>query len=249
MKRSWQLVTWLFLLVCTLPQMPAQAPQLAGEKAQRLYRDGSYAEAQVEYEKVLAKVVDGRIEYNLGNCEFRQGRYAHALWRYERALRELGARSDIVFNRDLCLRKLDTRSRGAEGMLASLRARVAELSVGQWFMISISLEVFGLLFLLLLLRRYSHLRILFCVTLFGLAAASTMRAMSLQEQEEIGVVVLKDRLPLRSEPRTELSGKLILDLGRRADYVAKTAAWIKLRLEFEGQRHEGWIPRESGGIY
>ena len=189
------------------------------------------------------------VEYNLGNCEYRQGHHAEALWHYERALRELGARSDIVFNRDLCLQKLGVRNKSAEGLLASIRARVAGWRVGTWFGISIALEALGLLFLLLMLRHFSLHRLLLCIMLVGLAAASGLQALSVQERQELGVVVLQDRVPLRSEPRTELMGKLFLDLGRRAEFVAKTSAWIKLRLEFEGKQHEGWIPRKSGGIY
>ena len=65
----------------------------------RLYREGDYAEAIVQYEKVLsAGVRNADVYYNLGNAYYKDGSLGSAVLHYERARRLNPSDPDIIEN-------------------------------------------------------------------------------------------------------------------------------------------------------
>jgi len=86
---SWRgaVIVLLFAAVLATPAH-AESPEEAFLRAGRAYDAGRYDEAAAAYEELLARgVVDSRVEFNLGNAEFRRGRIGSAILHFERARR------------------------------------------------------------------------------------------------------------------------------------------------------------------
>ena len=56
--------------------------------ANNLYTNGNYAEAILKYDSILANNIESyKIYYNLGNCYYKTGDWANAIWYYEKSLK------------------------------------------------------------------------------------------------------------------------------------------------------------------
>ena len=66
----------------------AESPEEAFLRAGRAYDAGRYDEAAQTYEDLLVRgIADPRVEFNLGNAEFRRGRIGSSILHFERARR------------------------------------------------------------------------------------------------------------------------------------------------------------------
>jgi tetratricopeptide (TPR) repeat protein len=238
-----------FLLAFTaLAPLPAsaQASDDTLAKAEAAYRKGDYETARAAYEAWLAAHPgDGRAEYNLGNCEYRLERPAHALWRYERARRRLGDREDLLFNRQLAMRRLGQAEGEGKGLLAGARERLAAFESGDWLALGLGLELFGLLGLVVALRRRTPVTAGVFAMLVAGGLACGVQSLQVRADRLLGVIVLEDRTPLRAEPRAELPAVVALAAGVRARFVEKSPDWVRVRLE----SREGWLPARAAGMY
>ncbi len=227
------------------------ASQNTIQTAEQAYRQGHYQEATRAYESLLGMGYerDGRVHYNLGNCAFRLRRYSKALLEYERALRMLGPREEIRFNRDLCLDRLGMGGRDREGLLSSLRRRLAAFGPAAWFQLGLVLEALGLLLLWFTLRRSTGVRVVATLSLLVLGGLAQYRSLQTADQRQVGIVVLDDRTALRSEPRKDLEPILLLPSGQRARYLEGSEAWIKIRVSTPGGDKTGWVQKPRVGLY
>jgi len=229
----------------------AQGPQDLIQTAEQAYRKGQYEEATRGYESLLAKGYerDGRLHYNLGNCAFRLRRYSQALLQFERSLRMLGPREEIRFNRDLCLDRLGMAGRDREGLLSSLRRRLASFGPSTWFQLGLALEAVGLLLLWLTLRRRTWPRLAATLLLLLLGGLAQYRSLQATDQATVGIVVLDDRTALRSEPRKDLEPTLFLPSGQRANYLEGSESWLKIRVSTPSGDKTGWVQNPRVGLY
>jgi tetratricopeptide (TPR) repeat protein len=245
------LVLSLLVLTLLVGTLSAQGSQEKLEAAEQAYRQGRYQEATRAYEALLELGYerDGRLHYNLGNCAFRLRRYSKALLEYERALRMLGPREEIRFNRDLCLDRLGMGGRDREGLLSSLRRRLAAFGPSAWFQLGLLLEALGLLVLWFTLRRSTWPRLLATLILLLLGGLAQYRSLQNPDDSIQGIVVLEDRTPLRSEPRKDLDPILLLPSGQRAHYLEGSASWVKIRVSTQKGEKTGWVQKPRIGLY
>ena len=242
---------FLILLAFVCPTLLAQSPQDLIQQAEQAYRKGRYEKATEAWQQLLEKGYqrDGRVHYNLGNSAFRLRHYAKALLEYERALRLLGPREEIRFNRDLCLDRLGMGSRDREGLLQSLQRRLASFGPGAWFKLGLILEALGLLLLWLTLRRSTWPRLVGALLLLLLGGLAQLRSLENPDVSIKGVVVLDDRTALRSEPRKDLEATLLLPSGQRAEFLEGSESWIKIRLQTPKGVKIGWVQKPRVGLY
>lgn len=90
----------------------AQTPDEIFNGGNAAYERGEYAEAAAAYETVLKYGIrDPRVEYNLGNAEFRLGRLGSAILHYERAHRmdptDRDIRANLEFARSFCFDRVE----------------------------------------------------------------------------------------------------------------------------------------------
>ncbi len=215
------------------------------EKAEAAYRRGDYAAARDAYASWLKTHDDGRVEYDLGNTQFRLGDYGRALWRYERARRRLGDREDVVFNRNLAQRKLGRGRTDAKGIAASVKRRFHEWQAGSWFKLGVGLEGLGLLVLAFWFKRRSSWSLVVALLLLAPGVFAFTRALSVDDTRPLGVIILDDGTPLRGEPREQLAAIVTLGAGVRADLLSMSDHWLKIRVK----GRVGWVPRPNAGVW
>lgn len=91
---------------------PAQTPETIFNEANAAYEDGRYEEAAKGYRSLLRyRINDARVEYNLGNAEFRKGNLGQAILHYERARRlapvDQEIRGNLEYARSLCFDRVE----------------------------------------------------------------------------------------------------------------------------------------------
>ncbi|MCB9758067.1 MAG: hypothetical protein H6753_06570 [Candidatus Omnitrophica bacterium] len=87
------------LLLMTIPLAAQQELALDFAKANLAYRDGQYAQAIADYERIIAAGTEsGAVFYNLGNSYFKNKQLGKALVNYARAQRLMPRDSDLAAN-------------------------------------------------------------------------------------------------------------------------------------------------------
>ena len=104
--RRCRLAVLVVLLASSTAPLIADTPEEIFENGNRAYDDGKFAEAAEAYRKVLRyQIEDPRVEYNLGNAEFRLGNLGRAILHYERARRidpsDPDVRQNLAYARSL----------------------------------------------------------------------------------------------------------------------------------------------------
>jgi len=99
--RSWVRVAAALFGLLFLLASPSRAdsPEEIFERGNRAYDEGSFDDAVTAYDTLLRyQIEDARVEFNLGNAEFRRGNLGRAILHYERARRMEPTDRDIVGN-------------------------------------------------------------------------------------------------------------------------------------------------------
>lgn len=102
--RPWAPVLLLVALLAVSGSALGQgeSPEEIFNRGNSAYEQGRYEEAAEAYRTLLRyRIRDARLEYNLGNAEFRLGRLGHAILHYERARRLAPEDPDIATNLEL----------------------------------------------------------------------------------------------------------------------------------------------------
>jgi Tfp pilus assembly protein PilF len=115
----------LFALLLALAQ---QSETLRAAEA--AYRAGRFAEAKLRCELALAdpSLAPGPVLFNLGNCAYRLGRPAEALWQYRRARLHLPRDAALRANLALAERQLGLRAEQPDSIGSSIAGAIAGLT-------------------------------------------------------------------------------------------------------------------------
>ncbi|MCB9492917.1 MAG: tetratricopeptide repeat protein [Epsilonproteobacteria bacterium] len=104
MKKLYQILLLILFATAIQPLQPLHAKPNANEKlfsqANGLYKKGDYDSAYQLYAKISPK--NAKVNYNMGNCEYKRGNYGAALAFWRRAEKEWG-----VFGREELLHNID----------------------------------------------------------------------------------------------------------------------------------------------
>ena len=210
-------------------------------------RRGDYKAGREGFEKWLAAHPEGNglVEYNLGNCEYRLDRPAYALWRWKRASRRLGNRPEITHNIALVQRQLSLPPEDQAGLLRELQSQLQVLRPRDYWHLSLLFLVPALFFLFLYLRRRRPIPLILGLLLYLPALLSAQKAGQSPKPNPIGVVVLQDDLPLRTEPRPSLPPTARLPKGLSLPLLTQTPEWLKVRYGHT----QAWLPRKGTALW
>jgi hypothetical protein len=94
------------------PTVRAESPEEIFSRGNAAYAQERYAESAEAYRTLLKyQVRDPRVEYNLGNAEFRLGRLGHAILHFERGRRldptDADIRANLEYARSFCFDRVD----------------------------------------------------------------------------------------------------------------------------------------------
>ena len=87
--------------LCSLLVVSAtgQSADTLFSRANDLYRAGAFAQAAQQYEAILSQgSVSGEVQFNLGNCYYREGGVGRAILAFERAQRLMPSDDDVAHN-------------------------------------------------------------------------------------------------------------------------------------------------------
>ena len=225
----------------------AHASQAVLNQALKACRKGDYKAGKRGFEEWLRKHPEGngRVEYNLGNCEYRLGKPARALWHWKRAGRRLGHSPQITHNIALIQRQLSLPPEDQAGLFQEFKTYLTQLRPSDYWRLSFLFEVPAIVLLLLYLRRRRPLLFILGLLLYLPALGAAQKATQTPSLNPLGVVVLQDDLPLRTEPRPSLPPTARLPKGLSIPLLTQTPDWLKIRYGHT----EAWVPRSGVGLW
>ncbi len=241
------------LLICLL--LPAAGAWAAGSsvadlaaEGDRLYKDGSYAEAIDAYKRVLdSGWVSGPVLYNLGNAYFKLGKIGPAVLYYERALQQMPQNSDVRYNLKLAKSRTVDRIEAPPRLpiwnwLDTLRDLFAPATVawGTWILAVLAAVLFGLS----LFIKPHVLRLGVRISMWGVVGLFVISAglLGLRVAESTGpakAVIMVDKVVVRSAPDSAAKEVFHLHEGATVTVVKKLENYREIRL-IDGR--QGWLP-------
>ena len=235
-----------FLLAAALTGAELDA---AFDRGVAAYRDGKWADAESSWRQMAdGGTHDARVEYNLGNAAWKQGRLGEAIWRWERARRLDPADRDVAVN--LALARAQTRDRVEEerpsGPLGGLRRAQDLLGVdGQFAVAAVLLSglvVFGAV-------RAGGFTPALGWTLSALGAAFGIVALSFWTSAArldgtARAVVLRPALDVVAGPGENQPTVFTVHEGTVLEVEGERAPWVEVGLP-DGLR--GWVPIDAIG--
>lgn len=226
------------------------------ESANAAYQRGDYQTAIAGYDALVAEgVVHEDLFYNLGNANFRAGRFGHAIFNYERALRFAPQQADSLYNLDVARQVVaaDTRNQ-----LPGTESTAWWVGLALYF----STSQTTLALLLLNLGFFSGLLVLRfwaaglvrtgLVVLVGFVGAGTVTSAVLLAthvyvyEEVLQGVVVGDSVTMREGPDAALDERGQLHAGLQVRVLAEEPSWLLVRL---ANGVEGWVPRDEIGLF
>ena len=240
------------LLALLLPcRSAAQTPEELFERGNELYQEGRFDEASAAYTMVLQyRIRDPRLEFNLGNTEFRRGRLGRAILHFERAYRldptDPEIRDNLAFARSFRFDRVDP----AETFLAVEWLRGVQGRVGPdpqaW-------TVLGLIWLFCGLLVWSTSRpgrfrpahgwllavVLLLVVLVGASWYATQQGLDGQQV----AVVVEEAVAVLAGPGSGNPTLFTVHEGLTVDVLEIRDEWIHVSLP---NRLIGWLP--SGAV-
>ena len=228
---------------------PTSQPMSFAE-ANRLYTEGSYAEAARGYETIASRGVEHEdLFYNLGNAYFRVGRIGPAVFNFERALRLDPGHESARFNRavahEVVAERFGSRLAGAEKDPLWVRT-VTFFSLPRLLLLALALNVlfFGILIgLRFIAEGFRRTSLVVTNSFVGLAllvfVVLLIGHIYFIERVDLGVV-LPDQVVMREGADERSAERGLLHPGLRVEVIgADQAGWLQIRLS---NGVDGWVP-------
>jgi len=224
------------------------------ETGNKAYEDGNFAEAIVNYEKVLAaEKTSSSLHYNLGSAYFNEKIYGQAVLHFEKA-RQLSPRDDdILHNLEYTKLFIKDRFELPESMPLVAWFMTARSSLSLLEIKTLEMIFFGLLIMgfsaFRIMRDRAAARSILVITIFVfglfLIVSGWLVDRSLATQQQHGVVLVKE-ISVTSAPIGGSSTLFVIHEGTSGEILDATDAWYKIRLA-DGKT--GWVVNEVIGIY
>lgn len=182
--------------------------------------------------------------YDLGNCAFRQGRFAEAVRCYRSALRLRPRDRAVRFNLRLAEERLGTAAGAAPpSFLRALSALPERLTPWELLLLSAVLQAAGLTGLLLARGRVPGAAAVL-VLLLGLGCGARLVRVRFLPPPPEAVVLVPDAA-LRPEPHRSLSVLERLPAGARVRVLESSDRWARVERD-DGTA--GWTERSALGM-
>jgi hypothetical protein len=232
----------------------AESPEDAFLRAGRAYDSGRYGEAAQTYEELLSRgIADPRVEFNLGNAEFRRGRIGSSILHFERARRLDPADPEIRANLEFARASAGeapaadepepaalTWARGAFDRLGLARLAWAALGL---FWLTAGVLTWGLAepgrF------RAAHGWVL-AILLAGLAVLTTTGYVTHRRLVAHQVaIVLSPQAPVLAGPGGNNAQLATVPEGLALEVWGERSEWVNVRLP---NNVSGWVERDAVGL-
>ncbi len=162
MKYQKQFLCIIFTLIACITYAQAVNYQEMFFKANELYKEGNYQQAQNLYQQISNK--SPHVHYNLGNCAYKLGNHGMALVHWRRAEKDWGLfnRSELLHNIAMVKKHSQTKKTEAESPLDRIKeivdqAKSAVISTVR----ALPLFMLQLIFLLMWALSFLYLRYLY----------------------------------------------------------------------------------------
>ena len=255
-SRSGRRFAWLavaLVIVAATSAARAESPEELFNSANRAYDDRRYDEAVQGYETLLRyQIEDPRLEYNLGNAEFRRGNIGAAILHYERARRLDPTDPDVLANlrhaRSVRIDRVPEPQLPAA--LAALRALQDRLGPRghAWIVVALVWLIAALLAHGAAAPGKWRPAHGWGVALLAAAIALSALSWSLAWQRLAGrplAVVLAERAAVLGGPGANNATLAVVHEGLDVEVRGERAEWVQVLLP---NGVTGWIPRDAVGI-
>lgn len=220
------------------------------------YQQGDYLTAIEAYQAMIAQgVVHEDLYYNLGNANYRAGRYGHALFNYERAMRVAPGQDDSTYNLAVVREAVAADGRnllhGAEKVAWWVRLSLYfSITATTLALLVCNLLFFtGLVVLRFLVPGLARIALVVMTVLLGVstsASALLLAGHSYANENIHNGIVTADLAIMREGPDSSLEERGQLHPGLRVTVLASEPEWLLIRL---ANGVEGWVPRTSVGLF
>lgn len=224
------------------------------EKANKLYADGKYTEAIVQYEQVIKEgMISPHLFYNLGNAYYKEGKIALAILNYEKAKKLSPADEDIIFNLNLAnsriIDKIDALptlfiQEWKSGLLSTFTERewsILCIVFSFLFIITLGIFIVSKKIILKQIGLWSAL-LFFVLSVAVFFVAKNSYASAVENKEAI---ILSPSIHVKGSPSEKGTKLFILHEGTKVRIESIEDRWIEIRL---ANGNVGWLPLSSVGI-
>ena len=222
--------------------------QDAFETANAAYADGRYQEAAELYQALIDEQPNATLYYNLGNAQYKQGELAQAILNYERALRIRPNYKDAQYNLAFAQSKITDNIKEQDFFL-SVWARTVRNNLRErtWWILSVSLFIFGLIGLLVFLLgrerwiRKTAFHLAWVALLFSLIAG--LNAGSLHQRDTLRneAIIIQGIVNAKSSPDRSGTDLFTLHEGTKVTIRETIGEWCNIRVG----NNEGWIKQQN----
>ena len=215
--------------------------------AVQLYEEKKFAEAAKEFEAVLKTGSSAALYYNLGNCYFKLGRKAKAVWAYEKAAALDPRDADTEWNLGLLRKQLQDKQErlprffAAEWLAGFVRGvKSDQLAVA----LAAAIAVFAALLVLHALAPPARAALRRLIVLAGIAAAVVGLFVAVRWAEirvPMGVVA-DPEVYARYGPSADATRAFLLHEGTKVALLRSSGGWFFVQF---GAAQKGWVPQET----
>ncbi len=239
MKRFLSLI---ISIVCTAVFCSGQEP-LA--QAKEYYDSGSYSEAILLYDSLLAENPSAELEYNIGNAYYKAGETGRSILHYERALRLRPHYQDAKYNLQIAERRIVDNIQNDNTTLLSLwiASLIHSLSEEAW--INLSVVLFLLFLAGVIVFSFVHsvplrktgfyaacIAIVFSIVSFVFAGVEHK-----QNTERRDAIVMQGIVNVKSSPDKSGTDIFVLHEGTKVRIRSTLSEWAEIQVA----DNVGWI--------
>ena len=236
----------LLLVLSPILSLAQTSPDTLFLQANEAYLSGDYSRAVGLYEEISERHHCFELEYNLGNAHYKLDNVGEAILHYERAKMIDPLNDDLRANMLLAdLRAIDKiEELPGAGLDKILQVVFAGKLFSVWFLLGLGLWTIGFVLIAVRLKWKDSL-----LAPFARGGAATLIALSLvfisfaliTHSRVAGthkIVVMSDRIDVKSNPTTNSTDLFQLHEGARACIISEEAEWTEIHLD---NGNVGWV--------
>ncbi len=240
----------IFLVVLLLSVVfRGMAAEDTAARAERLYREGKYAEAAEIYQQVLSEGQESsELYYNLGNAYFKMGENTRAILNYERSLllnpADRMARYNLNMARQAVVDKIDVLPELF--IVRWYKAVETHYSADQWGYISVGLFVLFLVMAALFFysRSVGLRKTGFFVGILVLLLTLTTVFFAIRQDRRISereyAVITTPSVTVKGAPDSSGTDLFLIHEGLKVKVIGELGNWYNIRL---ADGNEGWVAK------
>lgn len=224
------------------------------KKAEKAYDSKKYAEALLEYEKlILAGNTSFELHYNLGNCFYKNNELGKAIYQYELAKKINPTDEDLNINLEIAksktIDKIDTKE---NFFITGLKSSVLNLfTTNKWATLTIifiwlSVILFFIFFYKnnLIIKRFSFVIGSIFLVLFLTSYLLGYLALNSKQENKYGIIITK-KIKIVNEPNYSSSIKFMLNEGTKIKIIENNKEWLLIKID---NGNEGWVKLKDIGL-